>query len=325
MSKRFNNKTLFIVFAVLLAIFLLSKVLDFGKNDRNFRTDLVNIDTAQVTAILLYPKEDTSAIKLVKENDQWQAQKGGITAQADPQAVEGLLSTLLSLKPQRLASRSQEKWNTFEVTDSLGTRVKVMNNEQVIADLLIGKLSLQQMTTQQNMPPMQQQQPKATSYVRLADEDEVYAVDGFLTTAFNRSFNNWRDRTFLKLAEDQVTKISFSYPADSGFVAVKADSIWKVGEAQVDSTQIVNYLSRLSSLNSADFADDFSAEGKQPQFKAIIEGDNLAQVSIEGYLSDSSFVLRSTQKPDIFVKSDSVGLFSQVFVGEEELLAKERK
>ncbi len=321
MSKKFNNKTLLIVFAVLLALFLLTRLLDFGKSDRNFRTDLVDIDTAQVTAVILYPKEDTAAIEIRKNGDDWQVQKGNITAQADAQAVESLLGTLLALEPQRLASRSQDKWKTFEVTDSLGTRVKIMNQDEILADLLVGKFSIQQMAAQQGMPPMQQQ-PKATSYVRLASEDEVYAVDGFLAASFNRSFNSWRDRTFLELDQNNITKISFTYPADSGFVAIQSDSLWQVDNAPADSTEMVNYLSRLANLNGNDFADDFSAEGKQPQFQASIEA-TAAPVTIEGYALDSAFVLRTSQRPDVYFRSDSSGLFSQIFIGKEKLQAVE--
>lgn len=319
MSKKFNNKILLIVFAALLALWLLTQMFDSGKNERNFRTDLVEVDTAQITSVLLNPKEDTGTIQLAKNNGQWLVQKGEVTAQADPQAVESLLNALVSLKPERLAARSRDKWNDFEVTDSLGTRVKVMSQDQVVSDLLVGKLSFQQMAAQQQMP-MQQTRPQATSYVRLAEEDEVYAVDGFLATTFNRPFNSWRDRSFLQLEEDSIRKISFTYPADSGFVAVKADSIWKIGDAFADSTRLTNYLSRLSSLNSTEFVDTFSAEGKQPQYTATIEGHNFQPVTVEGYSVDSVFVLRTTRKPDVFIRSDSVGLFTQVFVGKEALL-----
>mgnify|MGYP001791271539 CR=1 FL=1 len=317
MHKPYNNKILSITFGVLLVLYLITQFTGGEANERNFRTDLVTMDTASVNRIVLYPKEGDE-VTFTQEQENWQASQGEITAQADQQAVQSLLGTLLQLEPQRLAARSEEKWNTFEVTDSLGSRVQAYNGESILADVYVGKFTIQQMPQQPmqpGMPPMQQQRPKATSYVRLADEAEVYAVDGFLTTSFNRQFNSWRDRNFLQLDKENISRISFQYPADSSFTLALTDSVWIINDTPADSAQTAQYLNQIARLTSSDFADDFNAQGQSPAFQARIEGNNMSPVTIEGYENSGSFVLRNSLKPDVLVSSDSSGLYLRVFKG----------
>ncbi|MGB3585878.1 MAG: DUF4340 domain-containing protein [Tunicatimonas sp.] len=326
MHKPYNNKILSITFGVLFVIYLATQFIGSEADERNFRTDLVTMDTTSVTRLVLNPKEG-EAVTFTQEQDNWQVSQGGKTAQADQQAVQSLLGTLLQLEPQRLAARSEEKWNTFEVTDSLGSRVQAYSGENLLADVYVGKFSLQQLPPQQpmqpGMPPMQQQRPKATSYVRLADEPEVYAVDGFLTTSFNQPFNSWRDRNFLQLEKEKISRISFQYPADSSFTLALTDSTWTVNGTPADSAQTAQYLNQLVRLTSSDFADDFNTQGQNPIFQARIEGNNMSPVTIEGYESNGSFVLRNSLKPDVLVSSDSSGLYARVFKGREGFISIE--
>ncbi len=322
MRNPYNNKILSITFGVLLVLYLVTQFTGGKGNERNFRTDLVAMDTAAVNRIVLNPKEG-EAVTFTEENSAWQVSQGDKTAQADQQAVQSLLGTLLQLEPQRLAARSEEKWNTFEVTDSLGSQVQAYNGKNLLADVYVGKFSLQQMPQQPmqpGMPPMQQQRPKATSYVRLADEAEVYAVDGFLTTSFNRQFNSWRDRNFLQLEKENISRISFQYPADSSFTLALTDSIWTIKGTTADSAQTAQYLNQIARLTSSDFADDFNAQGQSPAFQARIEGNNMSPVTIEGYENEGSFVLRNSLKPDVLIRSDSSGLYSRVFKGRENFM-----
>ncbi|WKN42425.1 DUF4340 domain-containing protein [Tunicatimonas pelagia] len=327
MHKPYNNRILSITFGVLLVLYLVTQFTGGEANERNFRTDLVTMDTATVDRLVLNPKEG-GAVTFTQKDSAWQVAQGDKTAEADQQAVQSLLGTLLQLEPQRLAARSEEKWNTFEVTDSLGSRVQAYNGENLLADVYVGKFSLQQLPPQQpmqpGMPPMQQQRPKATSYVRLADEAEVYAVDGFLTTSFNQPFNSWRDRNFLQLEKENISRISFQYPADSSFTLALTDSIWTINGTLADSAQTAQYLNQITRLTSSDFADDFNAQGQSPSFQARIEGNNMNPVTIEGYQNNGSFVLRNSLKPDVLISSDSSGLYSRVFKGKENFVGREQ-
>ena len=55
MSNKFSNSKLAVVFVILLIVALVFLLTD-SKNERSFRTELVEIDTSGVDEILIYPK-----------------------------------------------------------------------------------------------------------------------------------------------------------------------------------------------------------------------------------------------------------------------------
>ena len=239
MSNRFNNSILFVIFIVLFTFFLVSRVFFSDRKERNFRTQLVSLDTAQVTQIELFP-QDAEKITLQKEGTQWTVQQGNITSPADQSAVKNLLTTLEDLKPQRLAATSEDQWEELGVTDSTATRVVVSANGQKVANVYIGKFNINASAQQQQpMNPMQRQMPSATSFVRVGNEEEVYAIDGYQTMSINRGFSSWRDRTFIKIPRGNISQLAFTYPGDSSFTASQtADNNWVIDGIKADSSKM---------------------------------------------------------------------------------------
>ncbi len=319
MSKKFNNRTLLLILIVLAGIFILSKTIFSGRNERNFRTRLLEMDTAKVSEIQLFPKQG-EAFKLIKLENSWKIQQGDAAYKADQNAVKNLLGTLLGMKPQRLAATSEEKWKAMEVTDSLATRVKVLEGSKETADLYIGKLNFS--ATRQQPMPGQQAMPNASTFVRVGNEDNVYVVDGFQTMAINTDFDSWRDRTFLKVNQADITQLAFMYPADSSFTLTKTNGQWMLDGTPADSAQMQNYLRTVANLSNGNFADSFSELGKNAPFQLVVEGNNMEAATIKAFPQDSTFVLSSSQTPEVYFSSDSTGLFSQVFSGKNELLPK---
>ena len=65
-----NNKTLGIVFGILLIIVAVIFISQSGKNERTFREVLVDIDTSAVTEVLIYPKsKNPNEVKLFKDKN----------------------------------------------------------------------------------------------------------------------------------------------------------------------------------------------------------------------------------------------------------------
>ena len=63
-----NNKTLGLIFGSLVLIAALIFIFQGGKNERTFREKLVDIDTASVTEILIYPKSQKhTEVKLFQD------------------------------------------------------------------------------------------------------------------------------------------------------------------------------------------------------------------------------------------------------------------
>ncbi len=311
MSKRFDNRILLIVLVLLVAVFLVGRFLKTGKAEKSFKTELFTLDTADVSTILIYPKaENFEEIRFSRDGMNWTVTKGAITSDAEENSVKSLLAQLMEVKPKRLAARSMEKWEEYQLTDSLANRIKLIEEgDKEVLDLMIGKFTYQQ----NNNPYGGQGNISGTTYVRLGDEEEVYAVDGFLSMSINRDFNSWRDQRIINTRKADVTKMVFSYPADSGYIALKKDTVWRINEYPVDSLSMDQFLSSLSYMNHSEFADDFKPL-VNPDFQLTIEGNNFSPVSIQAFIvQEDQYVINSSLNPKSYFSSDFNGLFSKLF------------
>jgi len=306
MFRKINNKLLISVFVILLVIVVLVELMDSRKGGRTFKSVLVEVVAEEITSIEIYPKAaNGNLIKLFRENDRWKVESEGKKYNAD-QAIAGrMITELNSLKPKSVAATKKDNWGRFEVTDSLGTQVKLLKGSDVVADLVIGKFSYSE---PRNM----------TSYVRLADDNEVYGVDGMLGMSFNRNINSFRDRTVIKSNKNDWTKLSFSYPADSSFVLEKRGDKWMIGEMETDSALVEQYFTKIVNLTDGSFAEQ--KPGVAPTHRLTIEGNNMMQkVEIIGYYTDpENFVLESNLNPDTFF--NNVETSKKVFVSALNLI-----
>lgn len=321
MSKRPDNRILLLILIILVAVFLVAKFLKTGKTEKSFKTELVQLDTSKITTILLYPKaEDLEEIRFVLNGNNWTVSKDGVISDVGDNSVEGLLAQLIQVKPKRLAARSTEKWEEYQLTDSLATRIRVIekgNNETL--DLMIGKFTYQQ----SNDPYGGRGNVIGTTYVRLWDEEEIYAVDGFLSMSVNREFNSWRNQVITNTRKEDVTKLIFSYPADTGFIALKNDSIWMANGEVADSLKIDQFLSSLSYKNSSEFTDDFTPSSN-PDFQLTIEGNNFSPVSIQVFsIAGDLYVINSSLNPGSYFQSKREGLYSDLFKSSSYFLTPE--
>lgn len=300
MYRKINIKILIVIFAVLLVAVILIEVADLKKGNRTFRSDLVEVNTDDVTSIELYPKITAGEkIRLFKENDFWKVESGGESYAADQSISGTLISALNNMTPESVVATNKDRWSTFEVTDSLGTRVKLFNGENLLADVVIGKFSFSQ---PRNM----------TSYVRLADEKDVYGVNGMIGMTFNRDLKSFRDKTVIKSASSNWTKLTFSYPADSSFVMEKINEKWMINGQAADSASVVKYFNSISSLNEGRYADSKPVAALTHQLK--IEGNNMMEpIDITGYkVDDENFIIASNQNRGTYFNSPD--LAKKVFV-----------
>lgn len=290
MFRKINTKLLVGIFAGLLILVVATELIDSKKGNRTFKSELINVNADEVTSIEINAKANNKElITLFKENDLWKVKSGDKTYNADASIARRLVSELNNMKTKSVAATSKDRWENFEVTDSLGTGVKIFAGTEKVADLIVGKFSFSQ---PRNM----------TSYVRLTGEKEVYGVEGMLGMSFNRKTDSFRDRAIIKSNKTDWNKLSFDYPADSSFVLTKTDKTWMAGELQTDSAKVANYFSQISMLSDGNFV------GKPqitPTHRLTIEGNNQMQkIEINGYkISPDEFILESSQNPGAYFNS----------------------
>lgn len=318
--KKLNNKTLIIILVVLVGIFALVRIFRTPTQRSNMRKELVSLDTATVTQIKLTPKSESAELTFTREGKNWTLKKGDKTYNVEQSSVTSILGQLVKLTPQKMVSRKKEKWSDYQVGDS-STRVQVFAGSDAVADLKIGRIGFNQ-----NPAQMQQQQyggggfGGGFTYVRVADEDEVYTVDGFLESSFNRQLNDFRNKTLIRINKDYLTKISFNYP-DSGFVAENRDKKWWIGTVAADSNKMKAYLNQLGFKNATSFADDFVAN-RQPDLSLVVEGTTGTLATLQAWKRENDWVFASSQQANVYFSSEGSGLFQTLFERKKNFLAQ---
>jgi hypothetical protein len=316
MSSKFNNRNLLIAFIALVAIFVFVKFFKSPKTEKTLRTEIVQIDTSKVGRIVLYPSsEQGSEIIFRKESgSNWSVSNGKINAKTGANTVSNILKQLLEIKPIRLESRLKESWNEYNLTDTSATRIKVYEGSKEKLNLLIGKF-----TYQQTNDPYSGGRGgiKGTSYVRLDGEDEIYAVDGFLTFTFNQPFNNWRDNKFLNFGKENVTRVTFDYQGANSFILTKENNRWMLGSTPADSASVASFISGISFRNSNSFDDDFEPIGNPAQ-TITVEGNNMESLIIRAFRkAENNYVINSSQNPAAWFTSGGDGLYNEIFKSKE--------
>ncbi len=306
MYRKLNIKILALIFSVLLLVVVLTELADSRKGGRTFREDLVDVDAEKVSLIEIKPRVTGGTdIKLYKENDQWIVESEDKKYKADQSSASSLINELNSIKPESVVATSSDRWEQYEVTDSLGTRLKLFEGNQLLADLIIGKFSFSQPR-------------KMTSYVRVEGEKEVYGVNGMLGMSFNRDIDSFRDRTVISSNPSDWTRLVFTYPADSSFTLEKAAEGWVINGQVADSASVADYYNTIRNINEGSFTD--FVPSIQATHKLKIEGNNdMIPLEITGYWQgNEDVVVESSQNKGNMFKSKD--LAEKIFVSSSQFL-----
>jgi len=325
LSRFLNTKTLIILLVILGGIYLISKLTE--KEDRSFRSEMVTIDSADVTKVVIMPKlgSDGQEVVITKTGYEWKLESEGKSYKADPSSIKNILAELMRMKSERVAAVDESKWAEYEVSDSTGTRIQLFKNKKILADLYVGKFDYSQPKGPQN--PYQQNRGKMSTYVRPAEDKEVYVVDGFIKMSIQPNVNAYRDKTLFASNKDDLTKITFNYSNNDNFILNKENGKWFLNGVPTDSTKTVRYLNKLARVTSSNFIDDVEPLSNSPAFQVTIEGNNLLPVELKAFPADSTnkFVITSSRVPDAKYSGVKAGLFDRIFVDRSEFFADEEE
>jgi len=308
MYRKINIKLLAVIFVVLLVVAMMVEMIDMHKGNRTFKQDLVKVNADEVTAIEVDAKSaGGKPVTLKKENDVWQVEADGKTYRADQSVASSMIAQLNAMESKSLVTTDKDRWKEFEVTDSLGTRVKLFKGSDLLADVIFGKFSYSQPQTM-------------TSYVRLAGENEVYGVDGMMGMSFNRNANSFRDRTLISSTSSNWNKLTFTYPADSSFTLGKVNDKWMIGSEVADSVSVAKYFQSITRLDDSKFAANVPAG--QPTHHLKIEGNNnMEPVEITGFYTDAdNFILGTSQNKGTWFNDTATA--TKLFIPAERFLNK---
>lgn len=280
--KQLDNRTLLIILILLAVAFVATRLFRTPAREGNIDAAFTEIDTASIDQIIVQPAiENHRTISFQKEEKGWSVKHDKIDARANIALVNNMLTRLASLKPERVVTRKPEKWDDYHVADSTSTSVSILSDGEAIADLKVGK---------ENM---------GVTYLREASDETVFAMTGSFSSTFNQKFNDFRDQSFVKLNEDSIQKVTFDYPADSGFVLTKTADQWMIGNQKTDSARTQTFLGNLTHKTIDDFADDFSGE-KQPDAVVTLHmGTNSFKIRAWKQ-SFAAWILASDEQPNVY-------------------------
>ena len=282
--KKLNNNILIGALVVLVGVFALSRWLRSPGLESNLRKQLLSLDTTNINEVRIKPANyKPLEVVLKKEGNRWRVYNGQQQADTEIGTVKSMLGILKDLKVQRLASRKKDKWDTYQVGDG-ATQVSVLQDGKT-TEIFFGKSTYSQ--------------GGAYTYVRLSKEDEVYAIEGFIDSHFNRTYNDWRNKTLLKLNQADISKITFNYPADSSFALEKRDSVWFAGNVQAADAKVNSYVSQLSFKTLNDFADGF-ASVEESTVTLQIESKNGVLATVQGWKNGEQWILTSSAQSGVY-------------------------
>lgn len=309
---KLNNKILIAILGGLALIYFATNYFKEHNSKTSLQTDSIAIDTAAVSKIHIKKgANDMDGITFLKNDNHWQVSHGNIHSKTKKGSISNLLRVLQELKIERLVAKTQDQWNSYQVTDSTATIVEVQEGKTGNKNTLyVGKTKYNPPTNQYNQYSL-----SGSTYIRANSDPKVYGVKGLLSNTFNRDFNSWRNSELLKVNKDDVTQIQFEYPDEKGFVLSKKDSVWDLDGQVIPLEKLTPYLNTISNKSASKFADGF-LPGSNPNYQLTLKGNNMDDIIVKTYIDTLSnrYYLQSTLNKDVFFESDSAGVFKQVFV-----------
>lgn len=305
MSKKKNNQVLLIVFAVLLVAAGANELIKRSKGERTFRKDIIEFQANDIKKISIFPKNAGNRnVDVFLEDTIWKLKVDGKLFAADQEMIKGIVDELANMTPERLVANRRELWKDYDITDSLGVKLIIYGPNKDNTEITLGRFTYNQATR------------KPSTYVRVNSEKEVYAVEGYLSMTFNREINSLRDKNIFRGNQNDLTQISFNYPADSSFTLTKQENKWSLNGVPVDSTRMAGYLTTVSYMTGTDYRDDFipvSVTGES--YQITLTGQNMKTVEIKAYRDAKGTVLNSSLNNTSYFSGDNGELFLRIFQG----------
>ncbi|MFY0673779.1 MAG: DUF4340 domain-containing protein [Bacteroidia bacterium] len=266
--------------------------------------NLAQVDSAAVTRMVVNPKND-GPYELLRKNGIWKLKlENGKEVTCESKLVNNSFAGLFNSKPSQIVSRKQEKWNAYEVSDSAAIKISLYNGENELGGLFIGKFDFNQQTS------------SMSNYLRIAGSNDILKCDKPLSFDWNKSSNDWRNKTILSIQSSTVSKVSGSGQAN--FSLVKDDLTgWTSEGILMDSTAITNFLNDISNLNAKDFDDNMSVSDLGSPVQTIEVYTELEDITISLYETPAGPRVHSTTNAQNVFVADSLMIGKLIPINEE--------
>ncbi len=292
-----KTKQLLVLVGVLVGLSLLVLMLEnpFGKSEEQKKIDEAKLlfpffKKENVAKIEILAAFGTTTTTLVKQNNQWLVESMD-NYPADQKAVEELLDKVAEMKTIQRASSNPEKQSVFQV-DSSGVEAKLTDaSGNLLAHLFAGK------TTPEIF----------NSYVRAADSNDVYIVQGYLKATFDKGYRSWRDRTIFAFLKEGVTHLTIRSEEEDIELQIDAAGKWQMLKPLIsaaDGTEVEAITNLMSSLETDDFAEskalsEYELDAPKASITVTLK-DGSARTLLIGKEESGSHYVKRVDKAQIF-------------------------
>jgi hypothetical protein len=290
MSRGLSVLVLFAVLGGLLAYIFLVDAKRPPASERDQKDKVFALEADRIEELTVR-SETGETTRLRKAEDGWQV-VDPVGTPADESEVSGITSNLASLEIQRVVEEQPADLAQFGLeSPRIAVAFKTAGDEPR-RELLLGDRT----ATGGDM------------YARVADEDRVFLVAGYLDTTFNRSTFDLRDKTILRFDRDQIDAVEVA-TASSRVSLSKADVEWKMThpwQARGDYGTVEGLLGRLHTGQMrnivAQEADDLPQYGLDRPKATVTLTSASAQTTllVGGEAEDGAVYARDLSRPMVF-------------------------
>ena len=155
------------------------------------------------------------------------------------------------------------------------------------------------------------------TYVRLSDDENVYAADNFMKMSIPATADGYRNNDVLRLDSDSLTVVSFNYP-DSAFALARNETWFTDDGVPADSSSVASFLQGLRFSTSRSFYDK-SIPGHATHTITFSFSDQ-PDIIVEGFNTDDGFIIRSSENESESFLDGS--LTTKIFKGKSSFISQ---
>jgi len=258
MNKK-NRLYLSILF-ILVVLFLVTRM----GNKAEVRKPFFNLEPSEVSAFEIASSTDT--LKVVSQGEDWLLDypiRYPVQQTKMDDFLEKVIPVLYSRTP---LSESEASHDDFNVSDSLGTHLKIWDkDEKLVAEVVIGGSDNYHYAN-----------------ARKKGEDKVYQLLTNISYNLNPQLSMWRDKKIVSLEKDRIRTIAAAFDSKQYTLTAK-DTIWVYEsgkeslEIKPEQKKLQDIITSLGRYQASDFI-DFEFETYEQDF-----AEPVLEIMIETY------------------------------------------
>lgn len=291
MLGKLRTKHLLLLLLALAAIWWFSGRVSPRAQQRTFRENILKLDTSTITGFTITPalNKGLPPIRFQRAEDGWRMFWGTDSGQVDELPMHELLNSWSNMRVVRLAGRMAEVKDRYDLGDSTADRLSIVA-ENGTQELLVGRQTAGE-------PPM--------TVVNIPGDESAYAIEGSLGSYADFTFGDWLPKYLVTGDPSNWTRLTFNFPADTGYVMERSGGRWLIGGVATDSSRTDKFLRSLARARGRSATDPADTLGAVPQFRLVVEDSTRTiPIIVVVFAIKGKFIVRSSLNPQTVMPFD---------------------